>query len=697
MPWTFGLPPELVARADFQSAVVRLVIWAFGLVYIGLGAYTGHYAVNLPYFLSLFALFLGINITILVSTIQVADSTPRRYLGLLVDILATSLVIQLTREAVSPFYLFYIWIFISAGTRYGRSQLIFATVVSVLAYNAVLLSLNHWSEHPFEATFFMLLLVALPIYQYSLLRRLQRARAEAERANQAKSDFLATMTHELRTPLTGVIGMTDLLETTELNSEQREYVIAISRSAELLGSLIGDILDLSKIDARRLQLEETPFDLRATVKEVCNLMEPQALGKGLELVLRVAPGLPARVIGDPLRTRQILLNLVGNAVKFTEQGEVELSVTPRPAEGPLDRPHLLFEVRDTGIGIPADKIATIFESFRQVDESTTRRFGGSGLGTTIARDLSELMGGAIGVDSTEGHGSRFWVRLPLPPSEAPPVATHSRRLNGLHALIFERNTTYRRLIREELTALGMRCDEAEDIAQLSRLIAQPADVLVVADSPQPVDMNAMLHLFRRTFEETLPCLCLTYAGRHTAQVEQLCTAHLDKPFLIEELIAALADLLEPSAATGAQNATATTKVSPRPAPVTRPDAEPIRILVAEDNAIAAKVIQTFLDRLGFSVVLVENGEEALDAARAGDFDIAFIDLRMPKLDGIAFTRAYRADERDGHLPIVALTANAAEDTKAACLEAGMDDFLSKPVKAEALRQVVARFVPVIPT
>jgi two-component system sensor histidine kinase RpfC len=692
---TFGLPPDLLGRADFQSAVVRLAIWAFGLVYIGLGAHTGYYAIDVSYFVALFAFFLVIAIALLISALRVPESTPRRYLGLLIDILATSLVIQLTQEAISPFYLFYIWVFISAGTRYGRSELIFATVVSVLAYNAVLMSLDHWSRHPFEAAFFMLLLVALPLYQYSLLRRVQQARAEAERANRAKSDFLAFMTHELRTPLTGVIGMTDLLETTELTDEQRDYVVAISRSAELLGSLIGNILDLSKIDARQLRLEETPFDLRATVKDVCGLMEPLALGKGLELILRVAPGLPARHIGDPLRVRQILLNLLGNAVKFTEQGEVELSVTPRPAEAALDRPHLLFEVRDTGIGIPADKLTTIFESFRQADESTTRRFGGSGLGTTIARDLAQLMGGAIGVDSVEGRGSRFWVRLPLAPAEAPPPSIDGR-LSGLRALVFERNTTYRTLICDELAAVGVRCEEAEDITRLSRLITEPTDLLIVADAPQPVDMAAMLDLFRRTFERTLPCLCLTYAGRRTAQVDQFCAAHLDKPFIAEELITTLIDLTSRDA-TRDPPEHRTAAARPRPLAPARPDAAEIRILVAEDNEIAAKVIRTFLERLGFAVVLVDDGEEALRTAREGRFDIAFIDLRMPKLDGIAFTRAYRAEERAGHLPIIALTANAAEDTKTACLAAGMDDFLSKPVKADSLRDVVARFVPAIPT
>lgn len=267
----FGIKPEAFRGPDFQSAVVRLGIWGFSLLYIGVSARTGYYEIDIPYFLALFTFFLVVGLALFVSALMWPKSNFRRYISLLIDILAASLVIQLTREAVSPFYLFYIWIFISAGTRYGRSQLIFATVVSVLAYNAVLLSLDHWSRHPFEAAFFLLLLVALPLYQYALLRRVQEARAEAERANQAKSDFLAFMTHELRTPLTGVIGMSELLATTDLTSEQREQVEAISRSAELLGALIGDVLDLSKIDANKVELEQVPFDVRATVKEVADL------------------------------------------------------------------------------------------------------------------------------------------------------------------------------------------------------------------------------------------------------------------------------------------------------------------------------------------------------------------------------------------------------------------------------------------
>lgn len=685
--------PELLSNPELQSALVRLGIWAFGLGYIGLGAHIGYYRVDVPYFLVLFTIFLGIALALLISVLRQPESALRRYLGLLIDILATSLVIQLTQEAISPFYLFYIWIFISAGTRYGRSHLIFATLVSVIAYNAVLVSLDHWPRHPFEATFFLLLLVALPLYQYSLLRRVQQARAEAERANRAKGDFLAFMTHELRTPLTGVIGMTDLLEGTELTAEQREYVLAIARSAELLGALIGDILDLSKIDAQRLQLEQVPFDLRATAKEVCGLMGPQALGKGLELVLKIDPKLPAQLIGDPLRVRQILLNLVGNAVKFTEQGEVELLIEVLPEKtGVQGRAQIGLSVRDTGIGIPPDKIDTIFERFRQADEATTRRFGGSGLGTTIARDLARLMGGIIGVESEVGRGSRFWVQIPFTATTPSPAACEGQPLQGRRILVLERSTTYREWICDRLRAAGASCAAAEDLLQLGELLGRPAelpaDLLVIADSPQPVDLAAAFELIGRSQARTAACLCLTYAGR-TAQPGGPCRTYLHKPFLAAELIEAATALLHPCE-TGTLPSEPAQPVIATPA--RRPDAGDIRILVAEDNEIAAKVITTFLGRLGFVVVRVANGEQALHAVTSSRFDIAFVDLRMPRLDGTAFTLRLRTTETDRHLPIVALTANAAEDTKVACLAAGMDDFLCKPVTAEALAQMVERHV-----
>ena len=556
-----GWSARLRADPELQSGTVRILTALFGAGYLGLGAWTDYYDIDVPYFLTIFALHLLVSLTLIVSVIQQPDWSARRYVALCLDIVVVSLAIFVTQEAISPFYLLYILIFISAGTRFGRGPLIMGSVVAVVAYNFVLIELNEWQRHPFEAAFFLVLLVLLPLYQASLLRQLQQARADAEQASKAKSDFLAVMTHELRTPLTGVIGMAELLQETRLDAEQREQVEAITSSANALSALIGDILDFSKLDARRLKLERLPFAPREVTHEVCAILDGQARARGLALIQEVAPEVPERVIGDALRVRQILFNLVGNAIKFTERGEVRVRLRVAESSPALGRPHLAIEVMDTGIGIPTDKLDVLFESFRQADESTTRRFGGTGLGTTIARELSVLMGGAIEVESEEGRGSLFRVRLPL-------------------------------------------LDELPS---------------AVAEEPAPYRVETTPNDWRTP-----------YAG-------------------------------------------------PK-----------IRVLVAEDNAIAAKVITRFLDRMGFEYDLFMDGESALEAALAGGYRIAVVDLRMPRLDGLGFTRRYRAEAGGRPLPILALTANASEDVRHACLAAGMDGFLAKPVKPDELRGAIER-------
>ncbi len=708
MTLNLHIRPELRRSPEFQSALVRLGMWTFSACYIGLGIGTDYLSVDLGKFVALFSIYFAAFGVLLWSVVRRPDWAARRYVALVLDITATSFAIFLTSHAISPFYLFYIWIFISAGTRYGRTHLIVASVASVVAYNVVLIALDEWGRHTFEAAFFLLLLVALPWYQHSLLRKVQAARAEAERANKAKGDFLANMTHELRTPLTGVIGMAQLLQSTELTGEQRDYVDAIDNSAQVLAGIIGDILDFSKIDAHMLVLESVPFDLRVTIQDVCGVLGTQALGKGLELLIRVDPAVPAKVLGDPLRVRQILFNLVGNAVKFTHQGGVTVQLGPwtgplpaaqagrgrRRTPEPEARPQLLLEVLDTGIGIPADKISQIFESFRQADDSTTRRYGGTGLGTSIARDLAGLMGGEIGVDSEEGQGSHFWVRLPLAAaSVAEPIRPDlAQSLSGRNIAVYETTAATRALIRDACRYGGGDCRFLDDIGQLGTLATQaPApDLLILADSPQGVDLGGVLTLMRRVFSPMPPCLLLTYAARRIGSgVEGYRT--LSKPFLTRDLTEAMARALAPAAA-GALGA------HPAPPPAgaiaaTRPDAGQIRILVAEDNDIAARVITTLLRKQGYAVDRVADGGAALELGQAQPFDLAIIDLRMPVLDGIAFTRAYRAAEGGRHLPIVALTANASEDLAVACREAGMDAFLAKPVKPAELAEVIARLVP----
>lgn len=685
------LDPALRKNPELQSALVRLGLWLFGVCYVGLGAVTGYYKVDTVYYFTLFATYLVMFVGMLISVLMRPVWKARQYVGLALDITAVSLAIFLTREAISPFYLIYIWIFISAGTRYGRTHLIAASVLSVFAYNLVLIALGEWQRHTYEAVFFLLLLVLLPLYQHSLLRKVQEARREAELANEAKGDFLAVMTHELRTPLTGVIGMAHLLQSTRLTAEQREYADSIASSAEVLRALIGDVLDLSKIDARKLHLESIPFDLTATVQEVCAAMETQALSKGLELIFRIDPSLHPEVTGDQLRVRQILFNLVGNAIKFTDRGEIRVRASLRPPEDEMPRPHVLMEVEDTGIGIPREKVEEIFESFWQADDSTTRRYGGTGLGTTIARDLTRLMGGRIGVESEEGKGSRFWVRLPLLQDGVRTLAVPRRnRLAGFRALVYDRGETSRDLILEICRREGMDCHPVTDLGRLSLMsgLGAAADLLILADSPERQDLKALLGLFNRVLGAEVPHLFLTYSARRADESGD-CDHCLNKPFREEELIEGIRRL------TGQEKKESAAEPQPGEPPNVlhgEPAERAPRVLVAEDNQIAAKVITTLLARQGLDVTLVQDGEAALECVSSKPFAMAFVDLRMPRIDGIAFTRAYRASEAPGaHLPIIALTANAAEEVKTQCLEAGMDDFLGKPLKPEELAEMVNRY------
>ena len=705
-----SIPDELSGNPEFQSAVVRIGLWLFGLCYIGLGAVTGVFVVEYIEFSVLFLGFLLLNIGILISVLRRPAWEARRYFAHTADILAVSFAIYLVHDANSPFYLIYILIFISAGTRYGRRHLAVATVSAVVAYNILLLVLQEWWTQPMNALFRVLVLVALPLYQDHLLRKLREAKLAAERANQAKGAFLANMTHELRTPLTGVLGMANLLRSTDLDGEQREYADAIASSASMLQALIGDILDLSKIDARKLHLEHEAFDLHRTIKEIYEVLQTNALAKELEIVCDLADDLPTMIHGDPLRVRQVLFNLIGNAVKFTEVGEIVIRCRRGEAGDGLDRPHVRLDIADTGIGIPPDKLPTIFESFSQGDDSMTRRYGGTGLGTTIARDLVRLMGGTIGVSSRMGTGTCFTVRLPLDPDDLgkPMPASPEPTLHGRRVLIYERNQTLRDIITAACHEQGMRCFPVHDIAQVTRAVheAGGADLLIAADAPSRLDLRELLDSFHRLLGDTPPCLLLVYPPRR-AEITGIECRTLNKPFQRAELIGAIAATVghDEGAARAAPLPGHDVAARSEPAgtaPATRPPSEApaapalpdLRVLVAEDNEIAARVITTLLRKQGASVSLVGDGNEALARVEAEPFDVAFVDLHMPIIDGLDLTRRIRsaeAGEPSRHLHIVALTANAAEDIRERCLTAGMDGFLTKPVDPTALIEAARRF------
>ncbi|EXJ14627.1 ATP-binding protein [Imhoffiella purpurea] len=679
-----GIPRELSGNPELQSALVRLATCVLGSAYIGAGIRMHYYQVDIPLYLWVFGVYLLTSCGLLVSVMYRPVWRLRRYLSLSLDVVVVSLAILIIRDAISPFYLLYILIFISAGTRYGRGHLYLATLVAVVAYVFVLIQLDEWRHHPFEASFFLLLLILLPLYLGGLLRRVQVARDQAERANRAKGDFLAVMTHELRTPLAGLVGMVELLKTSRLDEEQRDYVRDIDAAANSLSMLIGDVLDLSKIEAGRLELETLRFDPRDPMREVCGVIESKALEAGLDLICRVGDSVPRQVVGDPLRVRQILFNLVGNALKFTPEGHVALTLDLRPPEAGVDAAHLLFEVEDTGIGIPADKLEILFEGFRQIGDSTTRRFGGTGLGTTISRNLARLMGGSIQVESREGLGSRFLVRLPLlDPVLSDPDSGTRLGLGGVHVLVDEPNPLQREVIVEALSSAGcsVSCPSESERIESD---PNPPDLLLIGDHPAGRDFEAALESARRILGGVPPILLLTYPGRRPLPRGRA-LSYLNKPFLPDDLLGRVRELMGHEPAGPPRR-----ECEPASALTPIRSERSIRVLVAEDTDLAAKVLLAFLERMGVECDRFSDGETALRAALTGVYRLAIVDLHMPKLDGVGFAGRYRDLSAGRRLPIVALTASASEEAKRNCLEAGMDAFLVKPVRPQDLRETIER-------
>lgn len=680
---------ETPGSPELQSAQIRLIGWMLMFAIIGGAGLGGVYSLDWELFAGLFGFHLLWYLGLLLHARRQPDLIPARtYLAIVADVSGTSCSIYLSGDPASPFFLIYIVSFLSQGMRYGSRNLAAASVMSMLGYGVVTGILGGWSKSPLDVGFGMLILMILPFYQYTLIKRLHQARELAEAATRARGNFLATMSHELRTPLSGVIGMAGLLNNTRLDSEQRGYVEAINSSASVLQALIGDILDLSKIDAGRLELKREPFDIRHSLMGVCRVLESQAMDKQIELVCRSGADVPEKVLGDELRISQVLFNLIGNAIKFTEQGEVVIDMSLQGRHQDFPGAHVMIAVKDTGIGIPADKLPHIFESFWQADSTTTRRYGGTGLGTTIAHDLIRLMGGDISVQSEPGRGTLFQVRLPLVEKRLmspPPVG---RGLSGKRVLVVEANSSAALALQNILESAGAQVslyDGGEVF--LSQAQGSPAyDCAVLCDSPRRTDLPGLATRVRQKLAYEVPVVFLQHAARALHFTGGRAVV-LNKPVDQMELLAALHRLGDGEAPATSFDVPAVTASPGVPS-------EGRRVLVAEDDNINAKLIHQLLVNQGHRVTLMRDGESALQAALSSEYDIALVDLRMPHLDGIDFCKAYRKHERgsDGQsrLPIVALTANAAEDAREKCLDAGMDEFLTKPIDPAVLDALVTR-------
>jgi two-component system sensor histidine kinase RpfC len=671
---------------EFTSAIIRYGFWLASSLFIGFAMWTRYYEPIWDFFIYFSLSYLLYTTIVFVSVLYKPRLWLRPYITIFFDVAAISLAMLFTEDGpFSPFFLFYAWYFVSYALRYGRGPLLVATLCSLAAFAIVLTLTDTWYSNIYDVIAYYVFLLIMPLYLDMMLRRLKSARDEANRANKAKSEFLAAMSHEVRTPMSGIVGVTSLLDQTELNHEQREYVTALQETSAALNALIDDVLDLSKIEAGKYQLQQEAVNLPKTLFGVAQMFTASANAKGLELFFDYDPVLPDYIYADGKRLRQVVLNLVSNAVKFTERGQVILRAGAAQKQRQSDEMLIRIEVEDSGPGLSKEQRQQIFEPFYQVGGTHNQQQSGTGLGTTIAANLVKLMSGKIGVDSEPGKGSTFWLEIPC--RFEPPKELDNALLSEAHPLlIYESHKTNAAILEKYCQGLhwtyAIVSQQEALIDRIKQTVSEGATPVVLLSELICGEHCGQLaiKLHSQFGEKIKLCKLLHLAQLHEVkQAErEVYDQFLTLPITAHRLLKMLQAVLAPKAQVSEENPFGTTTIS-----------RFLNILVAEDSPINAKVITTFLRQDGHRVEHVENGRLALEALQQNQYDLVLMDMRMPEIDGLEATRRWRAQETDGrHIPIVALTANATTEDKNTCLAAGMDEFLSKPVNQEQLRGLI---------